>query len=40
MRDHIQNQPVGSELLLVTGTLKAGVGQSREKSLCLWLMRH
>lgn len=32
-RDHIQNQPVGSELLLVTCTLKAGVGQSWGKSL-------
>lgn len=33
MRDHIQKQSVGSELLLVPCTLKAGVGQSWEKSL-------
>lgn len=33
MRDHIQKQLVGSELLLVTCTLKAGVGQSWEQSL-------
>lgn len=39
MRDHIQNQLVGSELLLVTCTLKPCVGQSWEKSLCLRLTR-